>query len=54
MTISRSTRSTRRYNEDPYGLSKFIGEVQADSICRGNGNLSVGSLRIHHLVASPD
>ena len=41
------------YNEDPYGLSKFIGEVQADSVCRGNGNLSVGSLRIHHLVSSP-
>ncbi len=41
------------YNEDPYGLSKFIGEIQADSVCRGNGSLSVGSLRIHHLVASP-
>ncbi len=41
------------YNEDPYGLSKFIGEIQADSVCRGNGSLSVGSLRIHHLVTSP-
>jgi nucleoside-diphosphate-sugar epimerase len=39
------------YNEDSYGLSKFIGEIQADSVCRGNGDLSVGSLRIHHLVA---
>jgi len=40
------------YNEDAYGLSKFIGEVQAGSVCRANGSLSAGSLRIHHLVAS--
>lgn len=40
------------YNEDAYGLSKFIGEVQADSICRAHSDMSIGSLRIHHLVSS--
>jgi nucleoside-diphosphate-sugar epimerase len=40
------------YNEDAYALSKFIGEVQAASICRANSTMSVGSLRIHHLVTT--
>jgi nucleoside-diphosphate-sugar epimerase len=38
------------YNEDPYGLSKWIGEAQADSVCRRHPGLTVGSLRLHHLV----
>ena len=38
------------YNEDAYALSKFIGEIQAASICRAYSAMSVGSLRIHHLV----
>jgi nucleoside-diphosphate-sugar epimerase len=42
------------YNEDAYALSKFIGEIQATSVCRANSGLSVGSLRIHHLVPSRD
>ena len=41
------------YNEEAYALSKFIGEVQATSVCRANDGLSVGSLRIHHLVPTP-
>jgi nucleoside-diphosphate-sugar epimerase len=39
------------YNEDAYGLSKFIGEIQADSVCRAHSGIAIGSLRIHHLVA---
>jgi nucleoside-diphosphate-sugar epimerase len=35
------------YNEDPYGLSKWIGEAQADSIARRHERLSIASLRIH-------
>lgn len=38
------------YNEDPYSLSKWIGEVQAASVCRRHENLTVASLRLHHLV----
>ncbi|WP_061963145.1 NAD-dependent epimerase/dehydratase family protein [Demequina aurantiaca] len=34
-------------NEDPYSLSKWLGEVQADSIVRLNPQLSVASLRLH-------
>jgi nucleoside-diphosphate-sugar epimerase len=41
------------YNEDAYALSKFVGEIQAASVCRANGAMSVGSLRIHHLVPTP-
>jgi UDP-glucose 4-epimerase len=37
------------YNEDPYSLSKWIGEVQGASICRRHENLTVGSLRLHYL-----
>ena len=42
------------YNEDAYALSKYIGEVQAASVCRARTALSVGSLRIHHLVPTRD
>lgn len=34
-------------NEDPYSLSKWLGEQQADSITRMHDGLSVGSFRIH-------
>lgn len=42
------------YNEEAYALSKFIGEIQAASVCRAHSALSVGSLRIHHLVPTRD
>ncbi|MDW5327539.1 NAD(P)-dependent oxidoreductase [Plantactinospora sp. KLBMP9567] len=35
------------YNEDPYSLSKWLGEVQADSFARRYGKLSIASLRLH-------
>lgn len=38
------------YNEDPYSLSKWICEAQADSVSRRNTNLTIGSLRFHRLV----
>jgi UDP-glucose 4-epimerase len=38
------------YNEDPYSLSKWICEAQADSVSRRHANLTIGSLRLHHLV----
>jgi len=40
------------YNEDPYSLSKWICELQADSIVRRFGNITIASLRIHGVVAS--
>jgi nucleoside-diphosphate-sugar epimerase len=39
------------YNEDPYSLSKWVGEAQAASVCRRHEDLTVGSLRLHHLIA---
>ena len=38
------------YNEDPYSLSKWVGEAQADSIARRNEQMSISSLRLHRLV----
>lgn len=38
------------YNEDPYSLSKWICERQADSITRRHDSLTVASLRIHGVV----
>jgi nucleoside-diphosphate-sugar epimerase len=38
------------YNEDPYSLSKWAGEAQADSIARRHGRMTISSLRLHHLV----
>ena len=38
------------YCEDAYGLSKFIGESQADAMVRAHPSLSVASLRFHALV----
>ena len=38
------------YNEDPYSLSKWICEAQADSLSRAYPNLKISSLRFHMLV----
>lgn len=35
------------YNEDPYSLSKWIAEAQADSLARRHPELSIASLRLH-------
>ncbi|GIG90754.1 NAD-dependent epimerase/dehydratase family protein [Plantactinospora endophytica] len=35
------------YGEDPYSLSKWIGEVQADGFARRYDHLSIASLRLH-------
>ena len=35
------------YNEDPYALSKWIGEQQADSFARRYADLTIASLRLH-------
>lgn len=37
------------YNEDPYSLSKWICEAQADSIARLDDCMSIASLRLHGL-----
>jgi UDP-glucose 4-epimerase len=38
------------YNEDPYSLSKWICELQADSFARRYENMTIASLRIHGVV----
>ncbi len=38
------------YNEDPYSLSKWICEQQADSLCRRYEDLRIVSLRFHWVV----
>lgn len=38
-------------NEDPYSLSKWVGEQQADSVVRLHNTLSVASLRLHMFMA---
>lgn len=42
------------YNEDPYSLSKWICEVQADSIVRRYEQMTVSSLRFHWVVPNRD
>lgn len=39
------------FNEDPYGLSKWIGEVQAASMARRHPEMTICSLRLHWLVS---
>ncbi|MBC8336180.1 MAG: NAD(P)-dependent oxidoreductase [Anaerolineales bacterium] len=39
------------YNEDPYSLSKWICEIQADSFVRRYENMKIASLRIHGVAA---
>lgn len=38
------------YNEEPYGLSKWICEAQADSIARRYAHMRLASLRFHWVV----
>lgn len=38
------------YAEDPYSLSKWIGEQQADAIARRFEGVSIASLRLHGIV----
>ena len=38
------------YNEDPYSLSKWMCEQQADSIARRHEAMSIASLRFHWVV----
>jgi nucleoside-diphosphate-sugar epimerase len=38
------------YNEDPYSLSKWICEAQAESIVRRYENMTIASLRLHGVV----
>ena len=40
------------YNEDPYSLSKWMCEQQADSIARRYEDMTIASLRFHWVVAS--
>jgi UDP-glucose 4-epimerase len=42
------------YAEDPYGLSKWIGEQQADAVARRYADLTISSLRIHAAVPDRD
>ena len=39
------------YAEDPYSLSKWICEQQADAIARRHEEMSIASLRLHGVVA---
>ncbi|MFY1688293.1 NAD-dependent epimerase/dehydratase family protein [Plantactinospora sp. WMMB782] len=41
------------YNEDPYSLSKWLGEAQADSFARRYAELRIASLRLHGVRPSP-
>lgn len=38
------------YNEDPYSLSKWVCELQGDSIVRRHPDMTIGSLRFHMVV----
>lgn len=38
------------YAEDPYSLSKWLGEQQADAFARRYENLTIASLRFHGLI----
>jgi UDP-glucose 4-epimerase len=42
------------YNEDPYSLSKWICEQQADSLCRRHADLRIASLRFHWVVSDSE
>lgn len=41
------------YNEDPYSLSKWICEAQADSFARRYDGMSIASLRFHGVTDQP-
>jgi UDP-glucose 4-epimerase len=42
------------YAEDPYSLSKWVGEMQADAFARRYEDMSIASMRFHWLVESYD
>lgn len=42
------------YNEDPYSLSKWICEAQADSVARRHEELTIASMRFHAVVPTLD
>ncbi|MFP5331153.1 MAG: NAD-dependent epimerase/dehydratase family protein [Acidimicrobiia bacterium] len=42
------------YAEDPYSLSKWICEQQADALARRFDSISIASLRLHGIVESRD
>lgn len=42
------------YAEDPYSLSKWVCEQQADSLARRYDDLTIGSLRFHWVVPDPE
>src|SRR4029453_14056201 len=42
------------YNEDPYSLSKWICEEQANSVARRYENMTISSLRFHAFVPERD
>jgi UDP-glucose 4-epimerase len=41
------------YNEDAYSLSKWLGELQADSIARCHRAMAIASLRLHGIPPGP-
>jgi UDP-glucose 4-epimerase len=41
------------YNEDPYSLSKWVAEAQADSVARMHPEMTIASLRLHGLAPGP-
>lgn len=41
------------YNEDDYSLSKWVGEIEADSFARRFPEMTISSLRFHALVERP-
>jgi nucleoside-diphosphate-sugar epimerase len=42
------------YSEDPYSLSKWICELQAESMVRRYEDISIASMRFHGVVANRD
>lgn len=40
------------YPTETYSLSKYIAEIQADSIARANPNMSIATLRFHLVVSA--
>jgi nucleoside-diphosphate-sugar epimerase len=46
------TEAHPTYNEEPYSLSKWICELQGDSIARRYEDMTIASLRFHWVVAS--
>lgn len=41
------------YNEDPYSLSKWVQEIQADSFARLHSDMTISNLRFHGLAEGP-